>query len=413
MPKYKLIATMRWPHYLWLWAVDSNQVRSNTMSATPKPAKASRRGRILLILSLACILSALAYSIYWLIYSHHSESTDDAYVAGNLIRVAPRITGTVLAVYVEDTDKVKRDQLLVRLDDADARIALIEAESRLAATVRQVKQMYSSVDQARANIAIKEENLRQAEADAARRGGAAAADEAVSREEQAHADSALKHAQAELRLANTQLESALTQVKNTNVEHHPAVQQAGAQVREAFLNLGRSEIRAAENGYVAKRSVQVGQQAAAGAVLMVVVPLHQVWVEANFKEDQLQRLRIGQSVTLESDVYGSGITLHGKVSGLSAGTGSVFSLLPPQNASGNWIKIVQRLPVRITLVPAEIAKYPLRIGLSMKARVDTADTSGETLARATSPATLYEMTVSGDEQKKAEQRIREIIAANH
>jgi membrane fusion protein (multidrug efflux system) len=190
------------------------------------------------------------------------------------------------------------------------------------------------------------------------------------------------------------------------------VKQAEAQVREAFLNLRRCEVRAAESGYVAKRAVQVGQQAPAGATLMVVVPLRQVWVEANFKEDQLQRMRIGQSVTLESDLYGSGVMLHGKVEGLAAGTGSVFSLLPPQNASGNWIKIVQRLPVRIALDSAELDKYPLRLGLSMKAEVETADTSGESLAKVSPSGARYETAVYGDDEKKAEQRIREIIAAN-
>jgi membrane fusion protein (multidrug efflux system) len=384
------------------------------MSETPNPTNnnSARRSRALFILTLCFILIAFGYGVYWWMHGRYHESTDDAYVAGNLIRVTPRITGTVVAVYAEDTDLVQRGQLLARLDDADARIALAAAEARLAGTVREVKQMFSAVDQGRANVAIKEESLRQAEADTARRGGDAAADEAISREEQSHTGSALKRAQSELRLANSQLESALAQVANTNVEHHPAVMQAEAQVREAFLTLSRCEIRAAESGYIAKRAVQVGQQAAPGNALMMVVPLRQVWGEANFKEDQLQRMRIGQAVKLESDIYGSGVTLHGKVEGLAAGTGSVFSLLPPQNASGNWIKIVQRLPVRIALDPAEVAKYPLRIGLSMKAEVETADTSGESLAKVSPSGALYETAVYGDDEKKAEQRIREIIAAN-
>ncbi len=384
------------------------------MSESPNTPNnnSSKRSRALLILTLCFILIGASYGVYWWIHGRYHETTDDAYVAGNLIRVTPRIAGTVVAVYAEDTNLVQRGQLLARLDDADERVALAAAEARLAETVREVKQMFSAADQGRANVAIKEESLRQAESDAARRGGAAAADEAVSHEEREHTGSALKRAQSELRLANSQLEGALAQVANTNIEHHPAVKQAEAQVREAYLNLSRCEIRAAESGYVAKRAVQVGQQAAPGNALMVIVPLRQIWVEANFKEDQLQRMRIGQAVAMESDLYGSGVTLHGKVEGLAAGTGSVFSLLPPQNASGNWIKIVQRLPVRIALDSSEIAKYPLRIGLSMKAEVETADTAGESLAKVSPSGPLYESAVYGDDEKKAEQRIHEIVAAN-
>ena len=381
------------------------------MSEAPNNNSANR-SRALLILMLVFLLAGLGYGVHWWFHGRHHETTDDAYVAGNLIRVTPRIAGTVLAVYADDTDLVQRGQLLVRLDDADARVALAVAEARLAGAVRQVRQMFSAVEQGRANVAIKQENLHQAEADAARRSGAAAEGDAVSREEREHTGSALKRAQFELRLAGSQLEGALAQVAHTDVERHPAVKQAEAQVREALLNLKRCEIRAAESGYVAKRAVQVGQQAAPSSALMVVVPLRQAWVEANFKEDQLQRMRIGQAVALESDLYGSGVTLHGKVAGLAAGTGSVFSLLPPQNASGNWIKIVQRLPVRVALDPAELAKYPLRLGLSMKAEVETADTSGEPLARVSPSGARYETAVYGDDEKQADRRIREIIAAN-
>lgn len=381
------------------------------MSEAPNNNSANR-SRALLVLTLVFLLAGLGYGMYWWMHGRHHETTDDAYVAGNLIRVAPRIAGTVVAVYAEDTDLVQRGQLLARLDDADARVALAAAESRLAEAVRQVRQMFSTVEQDRANVAIKQESLREAEADAARRGGAAAADEAVSREERAHTGSALKRAQSELRLANSQLEGALAQVAHTDVEHHPTVKLAEAQVREAFLNLGRCEVRAAESGYVAKRTVQVGQQAAPNVPLMVIVPLRQVWVEANFKEDQLQRMRIGQPVELVSDLYGGDVKLHGKVAGLSAGTGSVFSLLPPQNASGNWIKIVQRLPVRVALDPGELAKYPLRLGLSMKAAVETTDTGGESLAKTSPSGPRYETAVYGDDGKEAERHIREIIAAN-
>ena len=382
------------------------------MAEITTQSNSSKRKRLMFVLTLCFILIGAGYGVFWWIQGRYSENTDDAYVAGNLIRVTPRIAGTVVGVYAEDTDLVQRGQLLARLDDADARVSLADAEARLAAAVRQVTQMFSAVEQGRANVAIKEESLRQAGDDAARRGGSAATDEAISREEREHTGSTLKRVQSELRLANSQLEGAMAQVSNTDVEHHPLVKQAEAQVREAFLNLSRCEVRSAESGYVAKRAVQVGQQATPGAALMVVVPLHQVWVEANFKEDQLKRMRIGQPVKVVSDIYGNEVMLHGKVEGLAAGTGSVFSLLPPQNASGNWIKIVQRLPVRVTLDPAELAKYPLRIGLSLKVDVDTADTSGESLAKVSPGSALYETGVYSDDEKKVGRLISEIVAAN-
>jgi membrane fusion protein (multidrug efflux system) len=382
------------------------------MSEAPENNSSSRRNRALLILTLGFILIAAGYALHWWIEGRHQQSTDDAYVAGNIVRVTPRVNGTVLAVYADDTDLVQRGQLLARLDDADARVALASAEARLGVAVREVKQMFDAVEQGRANVAIRQENLRESEADAARRGATAVADGAVSSEEREHADIAVKRAQSELRLANSQLQSAQAQVAGTTLEQHPAVKQAEAAVRAAFLDLGRCEIRAAEEGFVAKRTVQVGQQAAAGSTLMTVIPLQQSWVEANFKEDQLALMRIGQPVELTSDMYGSKVTLHGKVEGLAAGTGSVFSLLPPQNATGNWIKIVQRLPVRVALDPAELAKYPLRLGLSMKAEVDTADSSGEPLAKISSSGPRYETTASTEDEKKAAQRIREIIIAN-
>lgn len=378
----------------------------------PANNNASKRRRALIVLTLVFALAGAAYGIYWLTWGRHHESTDDAYVSGNLIRVVPRINGTVVAVYADDTNRVEREEVLARLDDADAKIALADTESRLGATVREVAQMFSAAEQSRANVAIKEESLRQAEADAARRGGGVAADEAVSREEQAHTTSALVRARAELKLADSQMQGAEAQVAHTDIERHPKVKEAGAKVREAYLDLERCEIRAAENGYIAKRAVQVGQQVTAGTPLMTIVPLNQIWVEANFKEDQLQNMRIGQPVVLTSDMYGGGVKLHGTVVGLAAGTGSVFSLLPPQNASGNWIKIVQRLPVKIALDAAEVEKYPLRIGLSMKAEVDTGDTSGMVLAKSPTNGALYETTALEGDEKKAEQRIRDIIAAN-
>ncbi|TCJ16388.1 HlyD family efflux transporter periplasmic adaptor subunit [Parasulfuritortus cantonensis] len=371
---------------------------------TANPAK---RKRLLLILGLVFLAAALAWGGHWYLHGRHYRSTDDAYVAGNLIRVTPRIAGTVVAVLADDTDTVKQGQVLVQLDDADARLALDKAEADLAETVRQVARSFTLPGQERANLAVKQRRLDQAEADLARRERAVALD-AVSREEAEHARAARDQARSELDLARAQLAAADAEVAGTTVTGHPAVKQAEARVREAWLALNRCAIRAAVDGQAAKRSVQVGQQVKPGDPLMALVPMTQLWVEANFKEDQLKGMAVGQPVTLVSDLYGDRVPFHGTVAGLSPGTGSVFSLLPAQNASGNWIKIVQRLPVRIALDPAELARHPLRVGLSMKAEVATA-----AAGRAGAPAgTRYATPVYGEDLQGADAAIRAIVQAN-
>lgn len=369
-----------------------------------------RRKRILTVLTLAFVAAGLAYGAYWGLHGRYHESTDDAYVAGNLLRVTPRVAGTVTAVLVDDTDFVKRGQVLVKLEDTDARVALQQAEANLANTVRQVRQLFDLAAQEKANVDVKTLVLQQAQSDVQRRAGSDMG-EAVSREEVEHAKAAEARARAELELARAALAGTEAQVADTTVAKHPAVQQAAEKVRAAWLTLERCNIRAAEDGYIAQRSVQVGQQLAVGTPLMVVVPLHQLWVEANFKEDQLKRLRIGQPVELDSDLYGGKMTFHGKVVGLAPGTGSVFSLLPPQNATGNWIKIVQRVPVRVALDEAELSQHPLRVGLSMNTIVDTRDTAGPALASG-SGAGRYETTVYSDEAAPADKLVQQIIAAN-
>lgn len=371
---------------------------------TPE-ANPAKRKRQLTILALIFAVAGLAWVIHWYIHGRTHESTDDAYVAGNLIRITPRVSGTVVAVLADDTDHVKQGQPLVKLDDTDARLALDKAEATLGETVRRISQTFEARAQQAANVAVKQRNLEQAEADLARREKAVAV-EAVSREETEHALAARDKAKSELQLAQAQLAASNAAVVGTTVETHPAVKQAEAQLREAWLTLQRCEISAPENGQIAKRSVQVGQQVAPGMSLMALVPMNQLWVEANFKEDQLRGMTIGQPVLLTSDLYGSGVTLHGTVVGLSPGTGSVFSLLPAQNASGNWIKIIQRLPVRIALDPKDLAEHPLRVGLSMRVEVDTgASGKADNL-----PATRYETPV--ESTKGADELIRSIVKAN-
>jgi membrane fusion protein, multidrug efflux system len=375
-----------------------------------RPPENSRRRHLLLLISLVFLAAAVGWGAYWLIHGRYHETTDDGYVAGNLLRVTPREAGSVTAVLVDNTDYVKPRQILVTLDPADAQVALDQAEADLADTVRSVRQLFEARDQQRANLALKERALEQAEADEARRARAVAA-QVVSREEAEHADTMRDQAKLELQLARAQLAAARAAIAGTTVESHPSVKQAEARVQAAWLALERCKIRAPEAGYIAERSVQIGQQVASGTPLMAVVPLSQVWVEANFKEDQLRSIRIGQPATLVSDLYGGSRTFHGTVVGLAPGTGSVFSLLPAQNATGNWIKIVQRLPVRIALDPKELAEHPLRVGLSMNVDVDIHDKSGPVLG--SNSGTRYQETgTNGGEDKAADQLIRRIVRAN-
>lgn len=374
------------------------------------PANNGKRRRVLIILALAFLLGGAAWGAYWALYGRYRISTDDAYVSGNLLRVTPREQGTVVAVLADDTDRVTRGQVLVRLDDADAKVALERAEADLADAVRNARQLYQVRDQERANLALKQRALEQSEADWTRRDKAVAA-QVISREEAEHAASTRDQARLQLQLARAQLAASEAAVTDTTVASHPVVQQAEARLREAWLARTRCEIRAPDEGYIAKRAVQLGQQVTAGTSLMAIVSLTQVWAEANLKEDQLKGIRIGQPVTLLSDLYGNSVRFHGKVVGLGAGTGSVFSLLPPQNASGNWIKIVQRLPVRIALDPKELAQHPLRVGLSMKVDVDIHDQSGPVLTSGLA-AGHYETGIYETSDTEVDQLIHRIIETN-
>jgi membrane fusion protein (multidrug efflux system) len=339
-------------------------------AAAPNPRK-----RRLLVLGAVVAVLALAYGLYWITVSRYYEATDDAYVASDIVQITSEIPGTVLAVNVDDTQTVVAGQALVDLDPADARIATSGVEADLARTVRHVRAVFAQADQLRAQIAQRETELRQAEQDLARRQGLVA-EGAVSGEELAHARDMTVQMRAMVDASHRQLDALLAQIDGTTLENHPDVLAAAAKLRDVALTLHRTRIIAPLAGVVAKRAVQVGQHVAAGAPLMAVVPLSDVWVDANFKEVQLTDVRIGQPVTLEADIYGGAVEYQGTVVGLSAGSGSAFALLPSQNASGNWIKVVQRLPVRIALDREQVKEHPLRVGLSMHARIDLHDTSG-------------------------------------
>ena len=327
------------------------------------------------------------------------------------MQITPQVAGTVLAIHADDTDYVKGGQTLVSLDKADARVVLDQAEAQLAKTVRSVRNLRATSTEGEANVTMRRAELRKAEQDLARRRSVEASG-AVSGEELQHAIDAVNSARAALQAAEQQLAAQRAMVDRTDVHDHPDVLASAARVREAFLGLSRTELPAPTAGFVARRSVQIGQRVAPGTVLMTVAPLEDVWVDANFKENQLAHLRPGQPVTLEADAYGGAVAFHGRVAGFSAGTGSAFALLPAQNASGNWIKVVQRVPVRIALDRKELAEHPLQIGLSMKVDVDTHDRSAGRLERVARDTPAYETKAFASIDAQANERIERIIAEN-
>ncbi len=377
------------------------------------PATGRRRKRLFLMgaLTLIFIAAGVAYGAHWYLVSRFWVTTDDAYVHGNQVALMSQVSGTVTAVDADDTDLVRQGQVLVTLDHSDARVALKQAEAKLAQTVRQVRRLYAEEGEQKAVIADKRTALDQTHADYLR-DRRLVASHSVSQQAYQHAETRWRSARAQLEQAERRLAALETQTSGTDLRHQPDVQLAIAGVRNAYLRLKRTTIVAPVGGYVAKRTVQVGQQVQPGNPLLALVPLGQVWVEANFKETELGKMRIGQPVTLHADFYGSSVTYHGHVAGISAGTGSVFELLPPQNATGNWIKVVQRVPVRIALNPEALRKHPLRLGLSMHVAVNVHDTSGRALARQPISKPLYRTDVYRRQLKGLPALINGIIAAN-
>jgi membrane fusion protein, multidrug efflux system len=374
--------------------------------ALPQNANGKRKRQLLLV-TLILIIIAVAVGLYWFLVARFYEETDDAYVGGNVVQISAQVGGTVTAIKADDTQIVKAGQQLVGLDAADAKLALAQAEAALAQAVRQTRQTFLNNDTLSANVVAAETSLARAREDVQRR-QAGIASGAVSQEDLSHAQDAVKSASATLDQARASLAANRALTDHTSVTEHPNVLQAATQVRNAYLNYARVNIVAPVSGYVSKRSVQLGQRITAGSPLMAIVPLEQVWIDANFKESQLQHIRIGQPVEVVADVYGSGIKYKGTIVGFSAGTGSAFSLLPAQNATGNWIKVVQRIPVRIALDPQEVQAHPLRIGLSTTATVNI---RGEGKALAT-VATNYQTNVYSEFGKQADDIVERIISDN-
>ena len=378
---------------------------------SPASRTARKSKKPLLILAAVVATATLGYGIYYGGWGRFHADTDDAYVDGNIVTVAPQVAGTVVEFDADDTALVTRGQTLARLDDADARIALQSAEAGLGQAVRQVSQSYATVRQLKAAVDDKEIHLKQADTDF-RRAQELMQIQGISAQNFQHAREDYDSATAGLAQARHQLAAAEAQVANTTLETQPTVRLMEAQVRSSYLALQRTQVIAPVTGYVAKRNVQLGQQVTPGTSLLAIIPLQQVWIDANFKETELANVRIGQPVRAESDLYGQHVVYTGRVVGLAPGTGTAFALLPAQNASGNWIKVVQRLPVRIALDPAPLAAHPLRIGLSMDVEIDTHDRSGDVLAPRAGTNADGVTSVYADRSAGVDKLIQSIIEKN-
>ena len=404
---------------------NNTQTTAAPSSAAVPEAGNGKRRRALTALTVAVVVVGGGWGLYeWLVASHY-EDTDNAYVQGNVIQITPQIGGTVMAINADDTDYVKAGQPLVQLDPADAKVALEQAEAALAQTVRQTRTLYANNGSLAAQVTLRQSDIVKAQSDIAKaqddlqRRRALSGNGAVSKEELNHAEttlanakSALAAAQAGVIAAREQLASNQSLTEGTSVAEHPSVLAAAAKVREAYLATQRVAMPAPVDGYVAKRTVQLGQRVAAGTPMMSIVPLNQLWVDANFKEVQLRNIRIDQPVKLTADVYGKKVEYTGKVAGLGVGTGSAFALLPAQNATGNWIKVVQRVPVRIALDAEQLKANPLRIGLSMDVEVDITQKGGKMLADAPRATALTQTQVYSQVDRGADAEVDRIVAAN-
>lgn len=370
--------------------------------------RAERRRKGFMILGAVVLAVAVVWGVYWLLWARNHESTDDAYVAGNIVAVTSRENATVTALHADNTQAVKRGQILIEMDPSIAEVNMKAAEANLARAVRGVRGAFASADSYSAQLAQANVALVRAREDYQRRSRALGG--AVSGEELSHARNAVAAAQSAVNAARSGLAQAQSGIAGVDIDNNPDVLAAIAQLRAAAITLGHMRIVAPVDGIVAQRTVQVGQRVSAGAPLLAVVPLSHVWIDANFKEDQLARMRIGQPAHITADIYGRGVVYHGQIAGLGAGSGSAFALLPPQNASGNWIKIVQRVPVRIALDPADLKEHPLRIGLSTSVRVDVRDQSGPLVSSA--PPTVMRNEAGEDTTAGADALIARILAAN-
>ncbi|MEC5385375.1 HlyD family efflux transporter periplasmic adaptor subunit [Uliginosibacterium sp. H3] len=390
---------------------NNNANANDVIKADAAAAKGSNRRRGMVRLAIIFILLGGVAFAWWFLVMRNHESTDDAYVSSHIVLVTPQVGGTVTSVEVDDTQSVHAGDVLVRLDPVDAQLVLNQAETALAQSVRELRGVYANLNTLGESVRVREAELAR-QTDLLERRRSLAGTGAVAQEEVDQASEAVKTARAALQVAREQKEAASVQTENLKIEDHPAVLRAASKVEEAYVAVSRTTLRAPLDGVVARRNVQAGQRVAAGAPLLAVVPLNDVWVDANFKESQLREMRVGQPVKLRADMYGSKVDYDGRVAGVSAGTGGVFSLLPAQNATGNWIKVVQRVPVRIELNPEQVRAHPLRVGLSVAAEVDVRDVQGQAIAADKAAAPVPLASVDEAALKTAHERVAKIIHDN-
>jgi membrane fusion protein (multidrug efflux system) len=364
-----------------------------------------------LLLLAVMLLAGVCFGAYEYLVGRYHASTDDAYVNGNLVRLTPQVSGIVVAINADETQFVERGQLLIQLDPHDNELALAQARANLAQTVRDVAQMFANERRDAATVSVQETQFSQSSQDLARDQSLASV-HGVSGETLEHDEHAVRSATAAVDQAKATLAATRAAIIGTTPETHPRVRQAEAQLRSAWLALARTQVVAPVAGFIVRRAVQVGQQVSPGTDMLAIVPIDSTWIDANFKETQLAGLRIGQPASVSADMYGSHVEFHGKVLGVTAGTGSALAVLPAQNASGNWIKIVQRLPVRIGLDPKEVAQHPLFVGLSTSVDVDLHDQSGAALSRLPVWQSALDTDVYVAQEEGVEAEIDRIVAEN-
>ena len=382
-----------------------------TDTQTSSNNKSQQRKKGLSIFILLLLLISLGSAAYWYFFIKGFEETEDAYVSGNQVMVSAQVAGNISKINVDNMDPVQAGDVLLELDDTNAKLSFEQAKSNLANAVRQVTQLNYTVKQLKSAVRANEITLAQAQGNLNRR-VQLVKDGAIDKESFQHAKEAVELAKANLTTSQNQLEANQALLLDGPLSEQPQIQSAVSNLKQAWLNLERTKIRSPIKGYVARRNAQVGQAVSVGGALMAVVNTDQMWLDANFKETQLTHMRIGQPVEIHFDLYGKDKTFNGKVVGIEMGTGSAFSLLPTQNATGNWIKVVQRVPVRIQLDPQQLAENPLRIGLSATVKVNVSDSQGETLRNQAPTTTLYSTNVLQYDESAVNNLIESIIRDN-
>ena len=373
--------------------------------------KSQQRKKGLSIFILLLLLISIGSAAYWYFFIKGFEETEDAYVSGNQVMVSAQVAGNISKINVDNMDPVQAGNVLLELDDTNAKLSFEQAKSNLANAVRQVSQLNYTVKQLKSAVRANEITLAQAQGNLNRR-VQLVKDGAIDKESFQHAKEAVELAKANLTTSQNQLEANQALLLDGPLSEQPQIQSAVSNLKQAWLNLERTKIRSPIKGYVARRNAQVGQAVSVGGALMAVVTTDQMWLDANFKETQLTHMRIGQPVEIHFDLYGKDKTFNGKVVGIEMGTGSAFSLLPTQNATGNWIKVVQRVPVRIQLDPQQLTENPLRIGLSATVKVNVSDSQGETLRNQAPSTTLYSTNVLQYDESAVNNLIESIIRDN-